>query len=209
MSDRERSWLAPPEGVRRHAPATLRNRAAIATMLGELLPAAGRVLEVASGSGEHCAYFAEHFPKLEWHPSDPDQDALASIASWCEGLANIRPPVALDAAAATWPVAHADAILCINMVHISPWAATLGLMAGAGRLLPPGGPLVLYGPYRETGVPTAPSNEEFDQSLRARDPAWGLRLLDDVIASAAAQGLVFERRVAMPANNLIVAFRRS
>ncbi len=209
MSDRDRSWLAPPEGVRRHAPATLRNRAAIATMLGELLPASGRVLEVASGSGEHCAYFAEHSPKLEWHPSDPDPDALASIAAWCDGLANVRPPVALDAAAATWPVGHADAILCINMVHISPWTATLGLMAGAGRLLPPGGPLILYGPYREAGVPTAPSNEEFDQSLRARDSQWGLRLLEDVIAAAAAQGLAFERRVAMPANNLIVAFRRS
>ncbi len=210
MSDaRERSWLAPPEGVRRHAPATLRNRAAIATMLGELLPAAGAVLEVASGSGEHCAYFAEHFPKLEWHPSDPDPDALASIASWCAGLANVRLPVALDAAAARWPVGHADAILCINMIHISPWDATLGLMAGAGRLLPPGGPLILYGPYREAGVPTAPSNAEFDQSLRARDSEWGLRLLGDVAAAAAAQGLVFERRVAMPANNLIVAFRRS
>jgi hypothetical protein len=210
MSDaRDRSWLASPEGVRRHAPATLRNRAAIATMLGDLLPAAGRVLEVASGSGEHCAYFAEHFPKLEWHPSDPDPDALASIAAWCEGLANVRPPVALDAAATTWPVGHADAILCINMVHISPWAATLGLMAGAGRLLPTGAPLILYGPYREADVPTAPSNEEFDQSLRARDPAWGLRLLDEVVAAAEAQGLAFERRVAMPANNLIVAFRRS
>ncbi|WP_313535721.1 DUF938 domain-containing protein [Sphingomonas sp.] len=208
MSDRDRSWLAPPEGVRRHAPATLRNRAAIATMLGELLPAAGAVLEVASGSGEHCAYFAEHFPKLEWHPSDPDPDALASIASWCAGLANVRPPVALDAAA-TWPVGHADAVLCINMVHISPWAATLGLMAGAGRLLPPGAPLILYGPYREAGVPTAPSNEEFDESLRARNADWGLRLLDDVVEAAEAEGLVFERRVAMPANNLIVAFRRS
>jgi SAM-dependent methyltransferase len=210
MSDaRERSWLAPPEGVRRHAPATLRNRAAIATMLGELLPAAGRVLEVASGSGEHCAYFAEHFPRLEWHPSDPDPDALASIAAWCDGLANVRPPIALDAAAAPWPVSHADAILCINMVHISPWEATLGLMEGAGRLLPPGGPLILYGPYREAGVLTAPSNEEFDQSLRARNAEWGLRLLDEVVAAAAAQGLVFERRVAMPANNLIMAFRRS
>lgn len=209
MSDRERSWLAPPEGVRRHAPATLRNRAPIATMLGGLLPTAGRVLEVASGSGEHCAYFAEHFPKLEWLPSDPDPDALASIAAWCAGLANVRPPVALDAASASWPVGHADAILCINMVHISPWAATLGLMAGAGRLLPPGAPLILYGPYRETGVAIAPSNEDFDQSLRARDPAWGLRLLDDVVAAAQAAGLAFDRRVAMPANNLIVAFRRS
>jgi len=210
MSDaRDRSWLAPPEGVRRHAPATLRNRAPIATMLGDLLPAAGRVLEVASGSGEHCAYFAEHFPKLEWHPSDPDPDALASIAAWCAGLANVRPPVALDAAAKAWPVAHADAILCINMVHISPWAATLGLMAGAGRLLPPGGPLILYGPYREANLATAPSNEEFDQSLRARNADWGLRLLDDVVEAAAAQGLAFDRRVAMPANNLIVAFRRS
>ncbi|KTF68519.1 DUF938 domain-containing protein [Sphingomonas sp. HT-1] len=209
MSDRERSWLAPPEGVRRHAPATLRNRAPIATILAQLLPAAGHVLEVASGSGEHCAYFAEHFPKLEWHPSDPDPQALASIAAWCDGLGNVRPPLALDAAALAWPIAHADAILCVNMVHISPWEATLGLMAGAGRLLPPGGPLVLYGPYREAGVSTAPSNEDFDRSLRARNPAWGLRLLSDVTAAAEAQGLVFDRRVEMPANNLIVAFRRS
>ena len=207
--DRARSWLAPPEGVRRHAPATLRNRAPIATILAQLLPDAGRVLEVASGSGEHCAYFAEHFPRLEWQPSDPDPDALASIAAWCEGLANVRPPIALDAAAAIWPVGHADALLCVNMVHISPWEATLGLMAGAGRLLPQGAPLILYGPYREAGVPTAPSNEEFDQSLRARNSAWGLRLLEEVVAAAEAHGLGFDRRVPMPANNLIVAFRRS
>ncbi|MHA6720052.1 DUF938 domain-containing protein [Sphingomonas sp. RS6] len=209
MSNRERGWLAPPDGVRRHAPATLRNRAPLATMLGELLPTSGAVLEVASGSGEHCAYFAEHFPKLEWRPSDPDPDALASITSWCDGLPNVRVPVALDAAEEHWPVSRADAILCVNMVHISPWAATLGLMAGAGRLLPPGGSLILYGPYRESGVPTASSNEEFDQSLRARNPEWGLRLLGDVIAAGEAHGLVFERRVAMPANNLIVVFRRS
>jgi len=209
MSERERSWLAPPEGERRHAPATLRNRAPIATMLAEWLPSSGSVLEVASGSGEHCAYFAEHFPRLEWQPTDPDPDALASIASWCAGLDNVRPPLALDAAAAAWPVDRADAMLCVNMVHISPWEATLGLMAGAGRVLPPGAPLILYGPYREAGVPMAPSNEDFDQSLRSRNPAWGLRLLDDVITAAAAEGLVFDRRVAMPANNLIVAFRRS
>jgi Protein of unknown function (DUF938) len=209
MSDRERSWLAPPEGDRRHAPATLRNREPIAAMLAEWLPDSGLVVEVASGSGEHCACFAERFPHLEWQPSDPDPDALASIAAWCAGRANVRPPLALDAAAADWPVARADAMLCINMVHISPWAATLGLIAGAARLLPPGAPLILYGPYREADVPTAPSNEEFDQSLRARDPAWGLRLLGDVIAAAKAQGLVYERRVAMPANNLIVAFRRN
>lgn len=209
MTDRERSWLAPPEGLRRHAPATLRNRAPIATILAQLLPPAGRVLEVASGSGEHCAYFAEHFPRLEWQPSDPDPDSLASIAAWCEGLENVRPPLALDAAAADWPVAQADALLCVNMVHISPWKATLGLMAGAARVLPPAAPLILYGPYREAGMPTAPSNEAFDQSLRSRNPAWGLRLLDAVIAAAAAEGLALDRRVAMPANNLIVAFRRS
>lgn len=209
MTDRERSWLAPPEGLRRHAPATLRNRAPIATILAQLLPPAGRVLEVASGSGEHCAYFAEHFPRLEWQPSDPDPDSLASIAAWCEGLENVRPPLALDAAAADWPVARADALLCVNMVHISPWKATLGLMAGAARVLSPAAPLILYGPYREAGMPTAPSNEAFDQSLRSRNPAWGLRLLDAVIAAAAAEGLALDRRVAMPANNLIVAFRRS
>ena len=137
----------------------------------------GTVLEVASGSGEHVVHFAATFPALGWQPSDPDPAGLVSIAAWCAeaGLANIAPPLALDASAGEWPIDRADAILCINMVHISPWAATLGLLAGAARLLPTGAPLILYGPYVEPDVPTADSNLAFDASLRARDPAWGLR----------------------------------
>jgi SAM-dependent methyltransferase len=193
---------------RRHAPATLRNREPIAAVLAEELSARGLVLEVASGSGEHCAYFAERFPALTWQPSDPDGDSLASIADWCAGLANVLPPLSLDAAEADWPVAAADAILCVNMVHISPWEATLGLMRGAGRLLAKGAPLILYGPYRQRDLPTAESNEAFDVSLKSRNPAWGLRHVEDVSAAAAEYGLLLERIVAMPANNLSLVFRR-
>ncbi len=202
-------WIAaeaPGHTARRHAPATLRNRDAIAELLRAVLPPRGVVLEVASGSGEHCAYFAEHFPALIWQPSDPEPAARASIATWCDGLANTRPALDLDAAAPDWPVAEAAALLCINMIHISPWQATLGLLSGAARLLQPGAPLFLYGPYRRTGHPTAPSNEAFDASLRTRDPRWGLRHLDAVVA--AADGFVLERVVEMPANNLSVIFRR-
>lgn len=206
-------WM-PSDGGRddkRHAPATLRNRDAIAAVLTEWLPASGTVLEVASGSGEHVVHFAAAFPVLDWQPSDPDPAGRISVAAWCAeaALANIAPPLALDAAAADWPLDRADAILCINMIHISPWAATLGLLAGAARLLAPGAPLILYGPYIETDVPTTDSNLAFDASLRARDPAWGLRQLDDVKAAAAAAGLHFAERLAMPANNLMLLFRRT
>ena len=193
---------------RRHAPATARNREPIAAVLAGELPGRGLVLEVASGSGEHCAFFAERFRALQWQPSDPDADALASIADWCAELPNVLPPLTLDAAEEAWPIGAADAILCINMVHISPWEATLGLMAGAGRLLAPGALLFLYGPYRQRGVPTAESNEAFDVSLKARNPAWGLRDVEDLSAAAAACGLVLDRLVAMPANNLSLVFRR-
>jgi hypothetical protein len=205
-------WLAGEAGVeaKRHAPATLRNRDAIAAVLAEELPAAGLVLEVASGSGEHSVYFAARFPANDWQPSDPDPAALTSIAAWADdaGLANLHPPVQLDAAAPNWPIGRADALLCINMVHISPWAATLGLMAGAKRRLAADAPLIVYGPFIESDVPTAPSNIAFDESLRARDPAWGLRDTRAVIAAAEAQGLRLTRRVEMPANNLMLVFRR-
>lgn len=201
-------WIvAEDQGeVRKHAPATLRNRGAIAEVLRGLLPPAGLVLEIASGSGEHVAYFAEEFPALDWQPSDPDATALASIAAWSAGLRNVRLPLMIDAAADVWPVAAADALLCINMVHIAPWAATLGLLAGARRLLAPGGPLILYGPFLQSDVPTAPSNAAFDASLRARDPAWGLRALEEV--AAAARDFTLEQVIAMPANNLVVVLRR-
>ncbi len=198
-------------GDRRHAPATLRNRDAIAAVLADWLPATGTVLEVASGSGEHIVNFAVTFPALHWQPSDPDPAGLVSIAAWSAeaGLANIAPPLALDASAKGWPVEDADAILCINMLHISEWAATLGLLAGAARLLSSGAPLILYGPYIEPDVPTADSNLAFDASLRARDRAWGLRNVDDVKVAAAAAGLNFAERRAMPANNLMLLFRRT
>ena len=193
--------------MKRHAPATERNREPIAAVLAETLPARGRVLEVASGTGEHCAFFAEHFPGLVWQPSDPEAEARESIAAWCGGLANVLPPIALDAAEGSLPAA--DAILCVNMVHISPWEATLGLMAGAGRALPAGGPLILYGPYRQRGVETAASNEAFELWLKEKDPRFGLRFVEEVAEEAAANGLSLERIVPMPANNLTLVFRRS
>ena len=196
---------------KRHAPATLRNRDAIVAVLADWLPVTGAVLEVASGSGEHAVHFAAAFPGLDWQPSDPDPAGLTSIAAYRAEAdrANIAPPVALDAAAAEWPVDRADAILCINMVHISPWEATLGLFAGAARLLVPGAPLILYGPYIEPDVPTATSNLAFDVSLRSRNPAWGLRDTDVVKAAAADTGFAFAERRAMPANNLMLLFRRT
>lgn len=195
---------------RRSAPHVARNAAPIAEVLRAALPARGLVLEIASGTGEHILHFAGEFPALDWQPSDPDAAALASIEAWraAAGPANLLPPIALDAQAMQWPLAAADAILCINMVHISPWAATLGLLRGAGRLLAPGAPLYLYGPYRQAGVETAPSNEAFDTSLRARDSDWGLRQLEDVVAAAEGQGLRLDRVVPMPANNLSVVFRK-
>lgn len=195
---------------RRSAPAALRNREPILGVLREELPAQGLVLEIASGTGEHVTYFAAHLPALTFQPSDPDGGARASVAAWTRefDLPNVRPPVALDAAAEHWPIDAADAIVCINMIHISPWTSTEGLMRGAGRILPGGAPLCLYGPYRRDGVVTAPSNEAFDASLKARTPAWGLRRLEDVAALASANGLTLSRVAEMPANNLSVVFRK-
>ncbi len=175
------------------------------------LPAQGLVLEIASGTGEHAVYFANALPALRWQPTDADAEARESIEAWraANGLPNLLAPLPLDAAAPdTWPVARADAIVCINMVHISPWAATLGLMRGAGQALPPGGRLFLYGPYLEADVETAPSNLAFDESLKARNPEWGLRTREAVAAVAARHGLTLEARVAMPANNLVLVFAK-
>ncbi|GAN51782.1 DUF938 domain-containing protein [Methylobacterium radiotolerans] len=193
------------------APAVARNRDAILAVLREVLPASGTVLEIASGSGEHAVHVAAALPGVDWLPSDPEPAARRSIAAHAlrAGLGNIRPPLALDAAAAAWPVARVDGIVCINMIHIAPWAATAGLMAGAGRVLSERGILFLYGPFREADRPFAESNAAFDASLRGRDPAWGVRDLDAVAAEAARHGLDLVRRVAMPANNLSVIFERS
>lgn len=197
---------APDNTARRHAPATLRNRSVIADVLATVLPSSGMVLEIASGSGEHCAYFAQRFRALSWQPSDPDPAARASIAVWCDGLTNARSPLNLNAEMADWPSTEVIAVLCINMIHISPWEATLGMLSGAARLLKPGAPLFLYGPYHRAGHPTAPTNEAFDASLKMRDPRWGLRDLDECIA--AADGFVLDRIVEMPANNLSIVLRR-
>jgi SAM-dependent methyltransferase len=192
------------------SPAAQRNRAPIADVLRDELPENGLVLEIASGTGEHAAYFAGLFPDLLWQPSDGDPAALEVIRGWTQSAraTNLHDPVGLDAASGDWPVNSADAILCVNMVHISPWEATSGLMRGARRLLAPGAPLILYGPYRRRGVPTAPSNEAFDASLRSRDPRWGLREVEQVEKEAEANELGLTRLVEMPANNLILVFRR-
>lgn len=195
---------------RRSAPHVARNAEPIAAVLEGVLPERGLVLEVASGTGEHIVHFARAFPKLLWQPSDPEPAALRSIEAWRAeaGLFNLLPPVSLDARAADWRVAEADAILCINMVHISPWRATEGLLRGAGRLLQEGAPLYLYGAYRRDGAETAPSNEAFDASLRSRDAEWGLRELEEVVAEAEKNGLRLEAVTEMPANNLSVVFRK-
>ncbi|MGQ9364820.1 DUF938 domain-containing protein [Azospirillum sp. ST 5-10] len=194
--------------ARRSAPAAERNRDPILDVLRRVLPATGLVLEVASGTGQHAVHFAAALPGLEWQPSDADARARASVAAWRAdaGLANLREPLALDAAAGSWPVARADAVVCINMIHIAPWAAAQGLLRGAARLLPEGAPLVLYGPFRRDGRHTAPGNAAFDADLRARDPAWGVRDLGEVAAAAA--GFRLGEVVEMPANNLTVVFRR-
>lgn len=196
--------------LRRQAPATARNRDPILDVLRSVLPERGLVLEVASGTGEHAVHFARALPGLTWQPSDPTEDARESIAAWiaAEGVENVLPPLALDAAESAWPIAAADAVVCINMIHISPWEATVGLMRGAGGLLPAGAPLYLYGPYRRAGHPVEPGNAAFDADLRRRDPRWGLRELEDVAARAGEYGLALDRVIEMPANNLSVVFRK-
>lgn len=191
-------------------PATERNRDAILGVLRGVLPATGLVLEIASGSGEHIVHFARAFPDLTFQPSDPEDAALQSIRAWTKesGVTNVLPPVMLDAASDDWPVASADAVLCINMIHIAPWRATQGLLRGAARLLSKDAPLYLYGPYRRADVVTAPSNEAFDQSLKSRNPEWGLRDLESVAALARDAGFSAPAVTEMPANNLSVVFRR-
>ncbi len=202
--------MSDTQDQRLSSPAALRNRDGILDVLRQTLPAAGLVLEVASGSGEHIVHFAQKLPDLNWLPSDPSAAARASIDSWVRaaGLSNVRNAFDLDAAKGPWPTEPVAAIVCINMIHISPWSATVGLMRGAGQVLPRGGVLYLYGPYRQGDRPLAASNAAFDLDLQARDPGWGLREIDDVVACAADHGLRFDRYAEMPANNLSVIFRK-
>ena len=232
MNER-RFYEGVADGARRSAPAALRNREPIAEVLAEWLPSRGVVLEVASGTGEHVAFFARRFPHLQWQPTDIHPDALSSIGAWRgeASLPNFLAPLILDASSPEWPIDHADAVLSINMdsdscddrktagkgtfdvvlnlnmVHISPWSAALGLLDGAARVLKYGGALILYGPWLQAGVETAPSNLAFDQQLRERDPEWGLRRLEDFEAAASERGFALEQARAMPANNLMLLFR--
>jgi SAM-dependent methyltransferase len=195
---------------RETAPSAERNKEPILEVLRRFLPSHGLVLEIGSGTGQHVAHFAKAFPDITFQPSEMDSSRHASIAAWIrhEGLANVKSPVSFDVSRLPWPVDRADAIVCINVLHISPWAATLGLMAGAGKLLPPRGVLVTYGPYKQEGRHTAPSNESFDASLRSRDPRWGVRDLEEVAAAAKREGLDVAETIAMPANNFTLVFIR-
>ena len=195
---------------RQYRPHVVRNRDPIRDVLRRVLPTQGLVLEIASGSGEHAAYFAGQLPRLTWQPTDPDPQALASIAAHraAAGLANLLPPLQLDVTAESWPVAHADAVVCCNMIHIAPWSACAGLIAGAARVVSAGGILYLYGPYKIDGRHTAPSNEAFDAQLRSQNAAWGIRDLADVSTLAQRHGFGLAETVAMPANNLSVILRR-
>jgi hypothetical protein len=209
VTDQRRFYESAVAAGRRSAPAALRNREPIAKVLDEWLPHSGLVLEIASGTGEHAAWFARSFPDLKWQPSDVDAGALESIRA-CRAeaaLANLEEPLAIDASAADWPVEAADAMLNINMVHISPWSSALGLLDGAARLLGPGAPLILYGPWISDEVETAPSNLAFDADLKRRDPDWGLRNVEVFAAEAEARGLRLVERRAMAANNLMLLFR--
>jgi SAM-dependent methyltransferase len=197
--------------ARRLAPATERNRAPILEVLRKALPPTGTVLEIASGTGQHAAHFAAALPGLTWQPSDPEPAARASVAAWTAhaGLANVLPPLDLDVCRQPWHITRADAVVCINMIHIAPWAAAEALFAGAASLLGPGGVLYLYGPFRRDGQHTAPSNAAFDAQLRATDPDWGVRDMEAVIAVGAGQGLRCDPPLPMPANNFSLVFRRA
>jgi hypothetical protein len=190
---------------------SMRNRGFILDVLCDVLPMTGVILEVASGSGEHIVHFAKNFPALVFQPSDPEPDARLSVAAWVKamGVTNVRAPIALDASQSVWPIASADGIICINMVHISPWEATLGLIKGAAAILPPASPFYLYGPYKRGGFATAPSNQAFDRNLRDRNANWGLRDLEAVSAMAQSVGFSAPVITEMPANNLSLVVRRS
>src|ERR1700719_135876 len=196
---------------RLYFPHVARNREPILEVLRRVLPHQGLVLEIASGGGEHAAYFAEKLPGVRWQPTDANSEMFESIAAHRDaaGVANLLAPLQLDVTSEQWPVERADALVCCNMIHIAPWAAADGLIAGAGRTLPRGAPLYLYGPFKVEGRHAAPSNEDFDASLRARNPLWGVRDLTEVSHLARRHGLTLEETLPMPANNLSVIFRRA
>jgi SAM-dependent methyltransferase len=204
------------DSARRLAPAAARNRDVILAVLDRVLPKSGVVLEIASGTGQHAVHFAQALPGLIWQPSDADEASRASIDAWrkhiavANPIANLKAPVALDVRVSPWPVPDVlDGIVCINMIHIAPWAAAVALFDGAAAHLSPNGVLFLYGPYKREGEHTAPSNEAFDTQLRTTDPAWGVRDLEDVVALAHRNGFALDEIVPMPANNLSLVFKRN
>lgn len=205
-------WLTDDPGAdeQKHAPATLRNRDAIVALLRALLPGSGTILEIASGTGEHAVYFAQNFPQLTIQPSDPDPECCRSIASWTKqtGVTNVLPPLQLDALAGDWAIDPPAAILCINMIHISPWEASIGLFEKAARLLVPGAPLYLYGPYFRDDIQTAESNLAFDRNLKSRNLQWGIREVADMDALADRTGFSRESLTEMPANNISLVYRK-
>jgi len=206
----DRFYEEPGPDDRRSAPAAQRNREPIAEVLGEWLPTHGLVLEIASGTGEHAVYFAERFPDLDWQPSDIDPGALRSIRAWRahSKLRNVAEPVVLDASSREWQIDRADAVISINMVHISPWSSALGLLDGAERLLEAGAPLILYGPWLSDEIETAQSNLQFDSDLKRRNPEWGLRKVEQLDAEAAKRGMGLAEMRQMPANNFMLLFRK-
>lgn len=197
--------------ARETAPSPERNKQPILEVLARVLPPRGLVLEIGSGTGQHVAHFARALPALTFQPSEMDVQRHASIQAWVAAgkLSNVKPPLAIDLTKRPWSVSAADAVVCINVIHISPWEATLGLMAGAGRILPAGGALVTYGPYMRDGAHTAPSNAAFDADLRGRNPLWGVRDIAAVAAVAGEAGLALEEAVPMPANNFTLVWRKS
>jgi SAM-dependent methyltransferase len=196
--------------TRETTPSPERNKQPILDVIARVLPPRGLVLEIGSGTGQHVAHFAKALPALTFQPSEIDVQRHASIKAWviAGGLPNVRPPLAFDVTTIPWPVATVDAVVCINVIHISPWEATLGLMAGAARILPAGGVLITYGPYMRGGAHTSQSNEAFDASLRARNPLWGVRDVDKLTAVAGEEGIVLEETVPMPANNFTLVWRK-
>ncbi len=197
--------------MRNHSPASERNRGPILAELQRLLPARGVLLEIASGTGQHAAWCSAGLPGWQWLPSDFDADSLPSISAWCDGLDRVMPPIQLDVTRSDWSGLpdQVDAVFCANMIHIAPWDCCAGLMSGAARHLTPHGRLITYGPYLEDEVETSPGNLAFDVSLRARNPAWGIRRREDVEKVAGRAGLTLTERVAMPANNLLLVWCRA
>ena len=204
------NWSSQPD-ARLFSPATQRNRQVILDRLSRALPGDGTVLEIASGTGEHAVWFAQHLRPMRWQPSDADPAMRQSIVAHAASAdcPTLLPPITLDVTSEAWPIGRAEATVCINLLHIAPWRAAEGLFRGCARILPPEGVLFLYGPYKRGGEHTAPSNAAFDESLRARDPEWGVRDLDEVIALAESEGFALREVVEMPANNLSVVFVRS